>query len=354
MKVSDERKKLIEDICNYLMPIVSDLSEVESNLYIILNRYEIMSRCTELAEMQVDRNEFLLKRFLLAKAVQGCADRTLDFYRKSIKKILEEMNKTVDDITADDIRYYMAIRKSRDHVSKVTIGNEQRNLSSFFTWLHNEEYIQRNPMSKVARIKQDKTKKEALTEMEIEKIRMAARDEREKMIVEVLLSTGCRVNELVNIMLVDIDGDTILVQGKGAKERYVYLNARAQLAVETYIKKRRDQNPYLLPRGLPIAKLDKKNKKAKIEWWKEPNNVDVGHTDKGSVENLCRNMAKRAGVERANPHKFRRTCATLALRRGMPIEQVSKMLGHESIETTQIYLDLSEDELARAHKKYVV
>lgn len=352
----DERQNLINDICQYLLPIVPDIVDAKNALYIIMDKYEIMSRCTEVAELHEDRNEYLLKTFIVAKSVKGCTARTIQFYTMTIKQILCFIGKTVDDITADDIRYYMAIRQRRDKVSNVTIGNEIRSLSSFFNWLHAEEIIKRNPMARVERIKKEKTKKEALTEMEIERLRLAARDTRERVIIEILLSTGCRVTELVNILILDIDGNRILVHGKGQKDRYVYLNAKAGLALELYLSERQDKNPYLLPRRVPLAELKKfgERKSEMHNWWKNPDNITEGHADCGTIEEITRSIAKRAGVERANPHKFRRTCATFALRRGMPIEQVSKMLGHQDISTTQIYLDLAEDELMQAHRKYVV
>lgn len=192
--------------------------------------------------------------------------------------------------------------------------------------------------------------------MEIERLRAAAVGEKEKLIIELLLSTGCRVSELVNIKVADIDGTRILVHGKGEKDRYVYLNARAELITDTYMSCRKDGNPYLLPRVKNMGKIDRRGmpQRAYKDFWKDSANIEEGHIDKSTVEGITRAIAKRAGVERVNPHKFRRTCATLALRRGMPIEQVSKMLGHEQLSTTQIYLDLSEDELEQAHKKYVV
>lgn len=356
LNVVDERESLVNEICRYLLPLVSDITDAKSALYIILNKYEITNRCTELAEIHEDRNEYLLKNFLVAKAVKGCTQRTLDFYRMSLIKIFSSIGKTVDDITADDIRYYMAVRQRRDKVSKVTIANEIRALSSFFTWSYAEEVIKKNPMAKVERIKQDKTKKEAFTEMEIEYLRLAARTEQQKAIIEILLSTGCRVTELVNIMISDIDDSRVLVHGKGSKDRYVYLNARAELALNVYLKTRNDQNPYLFPKQKTVTKRLRKGMKMEdyMRGWKNADNIVDGHMTTSSVEGITRKLAKRAGVEHANPHKFRRTCATFALRRGMPIEQVSKMLGHESVSTTQIYLDLAEDELVQAHKKYVV
>lgn len=356
MVVTDARKDLINEILQYMLPLVPDLTDAESALYILLNKYEITSRCTEIAEIQGDRNIYLLKKFLIAKTVKGCTPRTVDYYKKSITKVLAVIGKTVDDITADDIRYYMAVRQQRDRVSKTTIANERRNLSSFFGWVYKEELIKSNPMAKVEMVKQDRIKKEALTEMEIEQLRAAAKNEKEKAVIEILLSTGCRVSELVNIKLSEIEEDRILVHGKGNKDRYVYLNARAQLAVRVYVETRTDENPWLFPKGIKCNEIAKKGAKRKNveEWWKNPKNIAEGHTDKSSIESTCRKLAKRAGIKKANPHKFRRTCATLALRRGMPIEQVSKMLGHEQISTTQIYLDLTEGELVQAHKKYVV
>lgn len=162
MNVTDEREALVNDICQYLMTIVPDISDTKSALYMILNPYEITSRCTELTEIRVDRNKDLLKRFIIAKAVKGCTDRTISFYQMEIAKILQSIGKTVDDITAEDIRYYMAVRQRRDKVSKVTIGNEQRCLNSFFNWLYAEEVIRKNPMARVERIKKDKTKKRSI------------------------------------------------------------------------------------------------------------------------------------------------------------------------------------------------
>lgn len=348
-----------EEITNKLIVWASGhgISPAESKyeLYMLLNNVEITSRCTEVALMKTERNEALLKKFLIVKNVKGCTERTLEFYRREISKALERIGKTVDDITADDIRVDMAKRLEIDKVSEVTVGNEQRAMSSFFNWLYTEEIIKKNPMFKVDRIKKRKTKKKAFTEMEIEQLRSAAQGEKEKMVIEVLLSTGCRVSEMVQIQICDIDNDRILVVGKGRKERYVYLNARAQFMVEKYLQRRKDNNPYLLPKGISVADMHKRgiSPNELKDWWKNPDNVQEGHMDKSSLESMTRKIAKRAGVERANPHKFRRTCATMALRRGMPIEQVSKMLGHEELSTTQIYLDLTEDELALAHKKYV-
>lgn len=355
--MTDCREDLINALAMWAAGTGADLGDTKNDLYLLLDKYEITSRCTEIAEVHQDRNEELQKRFLVAKQVQGCTERTLELYGVSVKKILEEIGKTVDDITPDDIRLYTARRLRIDKVTKVTVGNELRCLSSFFAYLHTQELISRNPMIKVGKIKKQKTKKEALKDMEVEKLRMVIEDERERAIVEFLLSTGCRVSELVNVKTAELEGERVLVHGKGEKDRYVYLNARAQLALQQYMKERKDENIYLFPAGVQATKIkDKRTKRTACkEWWKNPDNVQLlGHINQSTIEGMMRKLAKQAGIRQANPHKLRRTCATMALRKGMPIEQVSKMLGHEDISTTQIYLDLSEEDLAAAHKKYVI
>lgn len=177
---TDCREDVINSLCMWAGEHGINMQEAKCDFYMILNDAEITSRCTEIAEVQGDRNEMLLKKFLIAKQVKGCTPRTIAFYRQCIVTILLQIGKTVDDITADDIRFYMAIRLRRDKVTKTTVANEIRSLSSFFSWLYIEEIIRRNPMLKIDKIKQEKTKKEALTEMEIEKLRSAADGVKEK------------------------------------------------------------------------------------------------------------------------------------------------------------------------------
>lgn len=355
MNITDERQNLINRICMHFSERVDDLEMLRSELYITLNDYEITNRCTEVAETDRECLENVLKRFLVAKAVKGCTERTIQLYSMSVRKVFAEINKRVEDVTPDDIRLYIGLRLRRDGVSKVTVGNEIRSLSSFYAWATAEEIIQKNPMLRVHKIKKQKVRKEALTEMEIERLRMAADGEMQKMMIEVLLSTGCRVTELVNIRIDEIQKDEITVHGKGEKDRKVYLNAKAELAVQVYLAKRRDENPYLLPGAKSLRERKGRDRKeSRKNWWMDRNNLTEGHITTSAVESTMREIADRAEVEKANPHKFRRTCATLALRRGMPIEQVSRMLGHEEVGTTQIYLDLKEEDLKRSHEKYVV
>lgn len=344
------RDELYDKVCMMCVGEGCSLENIKNQLYIILSAYEIEERCTEVAVLQQDRNESLLKKFIVAKMVKGCTDRTVKLYRIEIGKTLDKIGKTVDDITADDIRLYLARRINIDKVKKRTADNELRYLRSFFGWLRDEEIIKKNPVIKVDKIKCEKKAVETFTELEVEKLREGATDERIKCIVELLLSTGCRVTELVNIKIEEIEGNKILVHGKGNKDRTVYINAKAQLAMEKYMGMRKDNNPYLFPGGHYNNRMPYSRK-----WWLDKKLVDEAkHLNTGTVESVMRTLARSQGIDRANPHKFRKTCATMALKRGMPIEQVSKMLGHEQISTTQIYLSIDEEDMENNHKKYVV
>lgn len=349
-----------EELINKILMIMQSenigteaINEIHNELVILFNDYEVQERETAVAVRNEDINIRCLKKFLIAKSVAGRTDQTIDYYKKILSRILDDINKSVDEITTDDIRYYLALRQRRDCISTTTAKNEMRCLSSFFAFLTAEELVAKNPCLKIEPIKEEKKQKKAFTELEVEQIRAACNCARETAIVELLMSTGCRVTELCTILLSDITGDRLIVHGKGRKDRTVYLNAKAQMALQFYVGERKDKNPYLFPKGASVTEANFCGKKEL--WYQNPECVlPDEHVDKGSIEKTVRKIGRRAGVEKVHPHRFRRTCATFALRRGMPIEQVSKMLGHEKIETTQIYLDLSEEELHQAHKKYVI
>lgn len=355
--------KLSEDIMNRLMFVlmqkgVDDLQDIRNRFQIIFSDYKVEPKETALVVYTEGKNEYFLKRFILAKAVAGCTVNTLRHYEREDRKALQEIGKDADQITSEDIQVFLARTIARS--SKTNANNLRRNLSSFFTWLVREELIPRNPMLKIDNIKTKKKEKPAFTEMDVEKIRNACRTNRERAAVEVLLSTGCRVSEVCSMKLMDIDEDKLVVLGKGEKYRTVYLNAKAMLALSLYTKERQDANPYLFPGSIMVGKnatmTSMPKMRAALEnWYKDKSLVSSSApVDKSSFGAMIRKLGKHAGVENCHPHRFRRTCATFALRRGMPIEQVSKMLGHANIETTQIYLDLTEDELAQAHRKFVI
>ena len=358
------RDELLRKIMLALMEAGVDAEQVRSRLVIVLDQYEITQRCTEVAVVNENETEKYMRLFLVNKRVAGRTDRTIEHYRNELRRFFDSVQKSPLEITSDDIKLYLATKDVRDKISKVSQQNILRVLSTFYTWMIREEYITKNPMNKVDEIKVPKVKKEAFTEIQIEKIRFSAEGDIRKMcMIEMLLSTWCRISELVQIKLKEIseDMESVLIHGKGSKDRTCYINARARICLERYLKERHDSNEYLFPEcrikvsntGEIFSVQCKKNSIKPKDWWMVPDMVGTGHADKGAVESIIRKTGKKAGVEKTHPHRFRRTGATFALRKGMPIEQVSKLLGHESIETTQIYLDISQNELEQAHRRYV-
>lgn len=307
------------------------IDKVESKIVIILDKYEITERCTEIALIDENQTEKYLKMFLINKRVAGRTERTLHHYSECLNLFFREVQKSPLDITSNDIKLFLAVKEVRDGINKTSQQNLLRVISSFYQWMVREEYIIKNPMNKVDVIKIPKKKKKAFSDMEVEIMRTSIKTLREKALFEVMLSTWCRVSEIEGMNISSIHGDSIEVLGKGQKVRKVYLNAKAKVALNEYLESRTDENE-----GLFVS-------------------VDKPHNRllKSTIEKWLRELGRSLGIENVHPHRFRRTGATFALRKGMPIEQVSKLLGHESIETTQIYLDISEDEAADAHKKYV-
>ena len=339
---------------------IPNMQDMRSQFALVLNDYKINPKETALVVYTGGKNEFFLKKFILAKAVAGCAKSTLRAYECEIRRALIAIGKDADAVTSEDIQISLAQIMMRN--SKSYADTARRYLSSFFSFLAREELCPKNPMNRVGKIKFTEKKKIAFSELEVEIIRNKCQNGRERAIIEMLFSTGCRISELSSIRIDDLEeGRTpkINILGKGGKYRIVYLNAKASLAVHDYLAERKDTNPFLFPRcAVKLSEKSEKGDKMRSKrdmWYKYPDLVAAdGASTKDSIAGIVRGIGKRAGVEDCHPHRFRRTCATFALRRGMPIEQVSRMLGHANIATTQIYLDLSEEELAQAHKKYVV
>lgn len=353
--MKDYKESLFAELITCLINKCEDLESVKNEIFVVLNGYDVSKNCTEIAIYQGDRNEELVKKFIMSKIVKGCSKRTIEYYSKEIPKILNSIGKVVDDINADDIRYYLAVRQTRDKISKTTADNELRCLRTFFEFLLKEEILNKNVTLKIDRIKPDKKQKKAFTELEIEKMRNSVKTKREKAMLEVFLSTGCRASEASGIKIEEIKEDRIVIFGKGGKERTVYLNAKAQVAIAEYLAERSDNNPYLFCCSVMAdGKGNLGRMSTTLEWYKNPQLVHPQlPAGRNYLNYALKSLGKRCGVK-AHAHKFRRTCATLALRHGMPIEQVGRMLGHENLATTQIYLDLSEEELQQAHKKFVI
>jgi len=347
--------QIIDEIMMGISDYVKDEFAVSNALYVILSGYTIEKNTTDIVPYRAESNDILIKRFVIAKKIKGCTDRTLHYYAKQLNMVLAKIGKNAIEVTADDMRYYIAIR-IKSGVSKETINNDIRCMRTFYQWLTDEDVVAKNPMNKISAIKKEYKPKEAFTDDEIVRMRSLLTTNRERAIFELLLCTGCRVSELVGMRIddVDIKEERILVHGKGQKDRHVYLNANAKFALLEYSKERKDRNVWLFPGGSSNAILESGlGAKQGKEWYKMPELVDPdNHIDKGTIEQMIRQLGKKCGAK-AYPHKFRRTCATNALRSGMPIEMVSKMLGHANIAVTQLYLDLKEEDLKNMHKKYV-
>lgn len=337
------KEQLINEACLVFARVLPEVNTntVRSVLAVALEHYNVTKATTELTVYDGEPNEKILKAFLVSKKVNGASDKTISYYAFILQQFFRKSQVIAERCTANDIRVYFAKREIDDKVSAVTRNSERCVLGSFFQWLNDEEIITHNPMRKIPKIKAKKEQKKAFDDMELEKIRNACKNEKEAAIIEILISTGCRVSELCGIKLDEIDGDSVTVHGKGNKDRTCYLTAKAQLAISEYIKTEYFQKRYKL--GSPY--LFAREKLANGEYLQK-----MGAS---SVECLTKRIGRQVGVCKCHPHRFRRTCATMALNRGMPIEQVSKMLGHESVETTQIYLDMNEESLKNAHKKYI-
>lgn len=310
-----------------------------------LEKYELKERIT--AIVVHDQSDMgIIGRFFVAKTTSGLSPNSLRYYRCVLQKFFTNIGKHVKDIVADDVRIYLS-RLRMDGCQNSTLNNERRVLSSFYGWAFDEELIEKNPMKRVEGIKQKKVQRKPLTEDEMELLREAAKNERDRAMIEFLYSTGCRISEMTAVDRNEIDWETreVIVTGKGNKQRIVYLSPRCISALRSYLKLRKDKDPALF---ISEKHVEKDQGTGKWQWVENPHRLD-----KSSIECIIRKAGLRAGIDNVHPHRIRRTCATLALRRGMPIEQVSKMLGHESIETTTIYASSTLDEVKRSHEKYI-
>lgn len=333
--MNDEKEDIINTICMKMGLPKEEEQKLKNFLYMELYQYSLVRiQETDLMVRDETLNEHALRMFFVAKSVQGCTKRTLSYYRNILSQFFTFLGeKSVNQITANDIRYFFAVKKERDGNKDSEINNKRRVLSSFFGWLHEEEYIDKNPMNKIKQIRVEKRIKKPFKDVELERLRYAAADNiRLTALLEVLISTGCRISEVSGMNREDLDGDEIIVYGKGKKERTVYLNAKAKLALDRYLSSREDDNSAM------FVSSDKPHSRLLVS----------------RMGQEIRQLGQVCGVNDVHPHRFRRTSATMALNRGMPIEQVQLMLGHESIETTTIYAISAQETVKANHKKYVV
>jgi site-specific recombinase XerD len=275
----------------------------------------------------------LLNRFISTKKLEGRSDKTLKYYKSTVDKMLGAINKNVKTITTDDLRQYLTAYQSRSTVSNQSVDNVRRNLSSFFTWLEDENYILKSPVRRIHKIKTSTSIKETYSDDEMERLRDSCKVIRNLAMIDLLASTGMRVGELVLLNREDIDFNEreCIVLGKGDKQRMVYFDARTKLHLLEYLKSRKDDNSALFV-GLRV-----------------PNN----RLGIGGIELIIRKLGRNIGIKKCHPHKFRRTMATVAIDKGMPIEQVQRLLGHEKIDTTLHYAMVKQSNVKNAHRKYI-
>lgn len=278
-------------------------------------------------------NSNYLAMFLNAKKIEGCSERTLSYYKTTVEKLLDGITDPIRKVTTDDIREYLANYQGLNDCSKTTIDNIRRNISSFFTWLEEEDYIIKSPMRRIHKIKTTKTVKEVISDEEIEKMRDKCKNLRDLAIIDLLYSTGIRIGELVRLNIDDIDFEEreCIVFGKGDKERRVYFDAKTKIHLMGYINGRSDTNPAL------FVTLDAPYDRLQIS----------------GVEIRLRRLGRELGINKVHPHKFRRTMATRAIDKGMPIEQVQKLLGHSQIDTTMHYAIVNQTNVKVAHRKFI-
>jgi site-specific recombinase XerD len=280
-----------------------------------------------------DQNERLPAAFIAAKRVEGCSNKSLRYYESTIQNMLAAVSKPVKHITTDDLRQYLDFYQRNSKAGKVTIDNIRRILSSFFSWLENEDYIMKSPVRRIRKVKTGSTIKETYSDEALERMRDHCGSTRDLAMIDILASTGMRVGELVKLNRADIDfaNRECIVFGKGDKERKVYFDARTKIHLQNYLDSRTDTNPALF-----------------VTLLKPYDRLQIS-----GVEIRLRELGKRLSIPKVHPHKFRRTLATMAIDKGMPIEQVQHLLGHQSVDTTLQYAMVNQNNVKISHRRYL-
>ena len=326
------KEKIISEIIREMLSSLNNeqLSKLKTTLEIYL--YNVSIEAKQEADKEKEEVDYL-EIFLSAKRIEGCSEKTLIYYKNTIQQMIDSIGKSVCTIVTEDLRTYLAEYQKEKQSSKVTIDNIRRIFSSFFAWLEDEDYIIKRPVRRIHRIKAASTIKETYTDEQLESMRDNCDNPRDLALIDILASTGMRVGELVLLNRDDISFDEreCIVFGKGDKERMVYFDARTKIHLQNYLDSRTDNNDAL------FVSLKAPYNRMKI----------------GGIELRLREMGKRLNIEKVHPHKFRRTLATVAIDKGMPIEQLQKLLGHQRIDTTLQYAMVKQSNVKIAHRKYI-
>lgn len=328
--VSKEKNDMEEK----LVKILNEMAEYLSISQMKKLQEVLLKNMHESEEVNLEETNWsYLEMFIAAKKIEGCSSRTAAYYKSTVEHLLKNVDTPIRKITTDEIRGYLAKYQENSGCSKTTVDNIRRNISSFFSWLEEEDYILKSPMKRIHKIKTVQPVKETISDELIERLRDACSCKRDLAMIDLLYSTGIRVGELVRLNIEDVSFEEreCVVFGKGDKERRVYFDAKAKLHLQDYLKERDDDNPAL------FVTLDEPHLRLKIS----------------GVEIRIRNLGRSINVEKIHPHKFRRTMATRAIDKGMPIEQVQKILGHSQIDTTMQYAMVNQSNVKNAHRKYI-
>lgn len=327
------KNQIINEITQQMLPVLNnfELEKLRTALNLCLENYEI----TEIKSENISNynNQHFIELFLGAKKIEGCSYKTLKYYRATINNTLNSINKEVKNIVTDDLRIYLTKHQEEHSSSRVTIDNIRRILSSFFAWLEDEDYIVKSPVRRIHKIKTGTNIKETYSDEALELMRDKCTELRDLAMIDILASTGMRVGELVLLNREDINFNEreCVVFGKGDKERIVYFDARTKIHLKNYLESRNDTNPALF-----------------VSLYSPFERLQIS-----GVEVRLREFGKKLNINKVHPHKFRRTLATMAIDKGMPIEQLQKLLGHSRIDTTLQYAMVKQSNVKLAHRKFI-
>ena len=328
------KQKLINNILQGMLGTLNNaqMKQLQLVLETALDRYFKSDDTQDTSQMD-EVNKKMLDAFIDAKRIEGCSEKSLRYYKNTIDKMLVSINKGIQEIETDDIRNYLTDYQLEHGSSKVTIDNMRRILSSLFSWLEDEDYILKSPVRRIHKVKSATVIKETYTDEALELLRDNCTELRDLAMIDMLASTGMRVGEMVLLNRNDIDFNEreCIVFGKGSKERVVYFDARTKIHLQNYLESRKDDNPAL------FVSLKSPHERLKI----------------GGVEVRLREFGKKLGLQKVHPHKFRRTLATMAIDKGMPIEQLQQLLGHSKIDTTLQYAMVKQSNVKISHRKYI-
>ena len=326
--ISNITKDMEDSLTDY------QLNKLKESLIINFERLEFIIKTDELKHQEeLDENKNMIESFISSKQVEGCSERTIKYYKEIIEKFVNSFDKSIKQISTNEIRNYLSNYKDNSSCGSITIDNIRRVLSSFFSWLEDEDYIIKSPIRRIHKIKTAVVIKEVLTDENLERLRDECENIRDLSLIELLISTGMRVGELVNLNInsLNFEDRSCIVLGKGNKEREVYFDAKTKLHLKEYISKRNDSNDAL------FVSMRKPHQRLSIS----------------GIELIIRTLGINSNISKVHPHKFRRTLATMAIDKGMPVEQVQKLLGHIKIDTTMEYAMVNQSNVKNSHRKYV-